>query len=225
MPDRLCPSAGLNQIIPLDNNNIILTKVSDTHWNTPVMSNFNCNYVHIFTNKYYNIHVQTYDAQLIGAANIIKQHLTKTPCSAAIDTTLHMGSWFPQEYPNHITLCTDRHQKRELGTLGTFWEFTTKSKDKDPISLYHLCIQVRSFKKNSDQQEKSFNRITASSSDMLQLLETFYKACLTSSSSMLKQFQAMRLHPWLKPTSFRHCSFKNKFRVKSGNACISAKWG
>ena len=92
VPDRLCLSAGLKQIIPLDHSNITLTKVSDTHWKTPAMSTFNCNYGHIFTKKYYNIHVKTYDAQLIGAANIIKQHLTKTPCSAAIDTTLHMGS-------------------------------------------------------------------------------------------------------------------------------------
>ena len=52
--------------------------------------------------KYYNFHVQTCKAQLVGAANVIKQHLTKTPCSATIDTTLHMSSCIAQENPNQL---------------------------------------------------------------------------------------------------------------------------
>ena len=46
--------------------------------------------------------MRTYKARLVGAANVIEQHLTKTPCSATIDTTLHMGSCILQENLNHI---------------------------------------------------------------------------------------------------------------------------
>ena len=46
--------------------------------------------------------MRTYKARLVGAANVIEQHLTKTPCSATIDTTLHMGSCTRQENLNHI---------------------------------------------------------------------------------------------------------------------------
>ena len=47
----------------------------------------------------------TYKAQLVGAANVIEQHLTKTPRYTAIDTTLHMDSCISQENPNHIIVC------------------------------------------------------------------------------------------------------------------------
>lgn len=66
------------------------------------MLTYNCSCSKRVINKYYNFHVQTYDAELVGAANIIKQHLTQAPCSAAIGTTLRMGSCILQEYPNHI---------------------------------------------------------------------------------------------------------------------------
>ena len=63
--------------------------------------------------------MQTYKAQLVGAANVIEQHLTTTPCSATIDTTLHMGSCIPQENPNHIIVWRDLHHNRqEMNTLG-----------------------------------------------------------------------------------------------------------
>ena len=71
------------------------------HWKIPVTTTYDCSYSQMIVMKYYNFHVRTYKAQLVGAA-IIEQHLTKTPCSATIDTTLHMGSCILQENPNHI---------------------------------------------------------------------------------------------------------------------------
>ena len=66
-----------------------------------------------------HFHLRTYKAQLMGAANVIEQHLTKTPCSATIDTNLQMGSCIPQENPNHIIAWKDHHHKRqEMNTLG-----------------------------------------------------------------------------------------------------------
>ena len=63
--------------------------------------------------------MQTYKAQLVGAAKVIEQHLTSTPCSATIDITLRMGSCIPQENPNHIIVCRDPHHNRqEMNTLG-----------------------------------------------------------------------------------------------------------
>ena len=63
--------------------------------------------------------MQTYKAQLVGAANVIEQHLTSTPCSATIDITLRMGSCIPQENLNHIIVCRDPHHNRqEMNTLG-----------------------------------------------------------------------------------------------------------
>ena len=95
VPGQLSLQAGLNHTIPLDGNNRSFTKVSNTHYKIPVMPTYDCKYDQIVTTKYYNIHVQTYHSPLIGAASIIKQHLRKTPCSVAIDTTLHIGSCIP----------------------------------------------------------------------------------------------------------------------------------
>lgn len=100
------------------------------------MSTFNCNYGHIFTKKYYNIHVKTYDAQLIGAANIIKQHLTKTLCYAAIDTTLHVGYCILQDYPNHIAWIDPQHKQHEMNTLGVY----ENQRQRNPKSSYRLCV-------------------------------------------------------------------------------------
>ena len=88
MPGQLSLQAGLNHTIPLDGNNRSFTKVSNTHYKIPVMPTYDCKYDQIVTTKYYNIHVQTYHSPLIGAASIIKQHLRKTPCSVATDTTI-----------------------------------------------------------------------------------------------------------------------------------------
>ena len=55
----------------------------------------------------------------MGAANVIEQHLIKTPCSATIDVNLHMGSCISQENPNHIIMWRDHHHKRqEMNSLG-----------------------------------------------------------------------------------------------------------
>ena len=62
--------------------------------------------------------MKNYKTQLAGAANVIKQHLTKTACSARIDTTLHMGSCIPQENPNNVIVWRDpRHKYQEINTL------------------------------------------------------------------------------------------------------------
>ena len=64
-----------------DNKN--LTKVDLTHWKIPVAPPYGCSL----------------------QPDVIKQHLTKTPCSATIDTTLHMVSCiFHEKFP-FILLC------------------------------------------------------------------------------------------------------------------------
>ena len=88
------------------------------HWKIPVTPTYDCSYSQMIVNKYYNFHVRTYKAQLVVAA-IIEQHLTKTPCSATIDTTLHMGSCIPQENPNHIIVWRDpQHKRQKMNNLG-----------------------------------------------------------------------------------------------------------
>ena len=68
---------------------------------------------------YHNFHVRTYKAQLFGAAKVIEQHLTNTPCSAAINTTLNMGSCVPRENLKHIIVWWDpQHNLQEMNTLG-----------------------------------------------------------------------------------------------------------
>ena len=68
---------------------------------------------------YHNFHLCTYKSQLVGAANVIEQHLTNTPCSAAIETTLNMSSCIPQENPKHIIVWKDpQHNRQEMNTLG-----------------------------------------------------------------------------------------------------------
>ena len=67
---------------------------------------------------YLIFHVQTYKAQLVGAANVIEQHLTNTPYSAVKDTTLNMSSCTPQENPKYIIVRSDLHyQCQEINTL------------------------------------------------------------------------------------------------------------
>ena len=62
--------------------------------------------------------MRTYKTQLVRAANVIDQHVTKTACSATIDTTLHMASCIPQENPNHVIVWRDPYHKRqEMNTL------------------------------------------------------------------------------------------------------------
>ena len=68
---------------------------------------------------YHNFHLRTYKSQLVGAANVIEQHLTNTPCSATMETTLNMGSCILQENPKHIIVWKDpQHNRQEMNTLG-----------------------------------------------------------------------------------------------------------
>ena len=94
-----CLQAALNHSVTIGCHNKTLTKVTDNHWKIPVSPTYDCMTV---VNTYHNFHVRTYKAQLVGAANIIEQHLTNTSCSATIDTTFNMDSYIPQENPNHI---------------------------------------------------------------------------------------------------------------------------
>ena len=68
---------------------------------------------------YHNFHVHTYKAQLLGAAKVIEQHLSNTPSSAAINTTLNTGSCIPRENLKHIIVWRDpQHNLQEMNTLG-----------------------------------------------------------------------------------------------------------
>ena len=61
----------------------------------------------------------TYKAQLVGAVNVIEQHLTNAPCSATINNTLNMGSCIPQENLNYIIVWRDPHRKhQEMDNFG-----------------------------------------------------------------------------------------------------------
>ena len=102
LPGRSCLQAGLNYTVPIGRDNKTLTKVTVNHWKIPVSLTCDCSYSKTIVNKYYNFHVSVYKAQLVGAANVIEQHLTNAPCSATIDTALNIGSYIPQENPNHI---------------------------------------------------------------------------------------------------------------------------
>ena len=119
LPGGLCLQAAFNHTVPIGCDNKTLTLVNINYWNIHVTLTYDCSYSQTIVNKYYHFHVRTYKAQLVGAANVIEQHLTKTPCSPTIDTSLHMGSYIPQENPNHIIVWRCPHHKRqEMNTLG-----------------------------------------------------------------------------------------------------------
>ena len=102
MPGRSFLQAGLNHTVPISRHNKTLTKVTDKHWKIPVSPTYDCSFSVTIVNTYHNFHVRIYKAQQVGAPNVIEQHLTNTPCSATIDTTLNMGSCIPQENPDYI---------------------------------------------------------------------------------------------------------------------------
>ena len=118
LPDRSCLQPGLNLAVPIGRTNKTLIKVTNNHWKIPVSPTYDCSFSMTIVNTHHNFHVQTCKAQLVGAANVIEQHLTNTSCSFTIDTTLNMGSSIPQENPNHIILWRDPHYKQEeMNTL------------------------------------------------------------------------------------------------------------
>ena len=114
-----CLQAGINDTVPMGRHNKTLTKVTDNHWKIPVSPTYDCSFSKTIVNTYHNFHVRTYKAQLVGAANVIEQHLTTTPCSATIDATLNIGSCIHQENPKHIIVWREPHHKcQEMNTLG-----------------------------------------------------------------------------------------------------------
>ena len=88
--------------MPIGRSNIILTDVNTNHWKIPVTPTYDCSNTAMTFRKNHNFNVQTYNAQLVGAATVIEQHLTKTPCPATMDTNLYMGLCIPQENPSHL---------------------------------------------------------------------------------------------------------------------------
>ena len=118
LPGHSCLQAAINHTVPIGHHNKTLTKVSNNHWKIPVIPTYDRSFSKPIVNTYHNFHVRTYKAQLVGAANVIEQHLTSTPCSATIDITLRMGSCIPQENPNYIIVWQDPHHNRqEMNTL------------------------------------------------------------------------------------------------------------
>ena len=115
-------------------------------------------------NTYNNFHVQIYKAQLIGAANVIEQHLTlsNTPCPAAIDTTLNLDSCIPHKNSNHILVWRDpQHKHQERNTLGIH-----------EIKQQRLYILIPSLHISAAIQEECGSTWY---SDMWMSLKNFYK--------------------------------------------------
>ena len=92
LPGRFCPQAALTHTVAIGRHNKTLTRVTDNQREIPVSLSYDCTFTMTIVKTYHNFHVRTYKAQLVGAANVIEQHLANTPCSAAIDTTLKVGS-------------------------------------------------------------------------------------------------------------------------------------
>ena len=119
LPGLFCLQAALTHTVPCGRQEKTLTKLTDNQWKIPVSPTYDCIFSMTVVRTYHNFHVHTYKAQLVGAANIIEQYLTNTSSSAAIDTTLNMGSCIPQENPKHIIVCRDlQHNRQEMNTLG-----------------------------------------------------------------------------------------------------------
>ena len=116
---RFCLQAALTHTVPIGRHSKALTRVTDNHWVIPVSPSYDCTFTMTNVKTYHNLHVRTYKAQIVGANNVIEKHLINNPCSAAIDTTLNMGSCIPQEPPKHIILWKDpQHHRQEMNILG-----------------------------------------------------------------------------------------------------------
>ena len=93
--------------------------VTDNHWKIPVSPFYDCTFTMTIGKTYHNSHLRTYKSQVVGAANVIEQHLTNRHCSAAIETILNMGPCIPQENPKHIIVWkAPQHNRQEMNTLG-----------------------------------------------------------------------------------------------------------
>ena len=106
LPGYFCLQAALAHTVSIGHHSNTLTRVTDNHWKISVSPSYDCTFSTTIVRTYHNFHVRTYKAQLVGAVNVIEQHLTNTPYSAAINTTLNMGSCIPQENPKHIIVET-----------------------------------------------------------------------------------------------------------------------
>ena len=119
LPGCSCLQAAINHTVPIGCYNRTLTKVTDNYWEIPASPTYDCSFGQTTVKTYHSFHVRTYKAQLVGGANVIEQHLTTTPCSATINTTLHMGSCILQENFNNIIVWRDpHHNRKEMNTLG-----------------------------------------------------------------------------------------------------------
>ena len=157
LPGRSCLQAGLNHTVPIGCHNKTLTNVTDNHWKIPVSLTYDCSFSMTIVNTYHNFHMRTCNAQLVGAANVIGQHLTNTPCSATIDTTLNIGSCILQETSNHIIVRGNPHHKRqEMNTLGIH-----ESKQRGCIFSYPPYTLAEPFKRNLDPRGEFVNWIMA----------------------------------------------------------------
>ena len=155
LPGRPCLQVAINDTVPIGRYNKTLMKVSYKHWKIPASPTYDCSFGKTIVNTYYNFHARTYKAQLVRAASVIEQHLTTTPCSATIDTTLHIGSCIPQENPNHIIVWKNPHHNRqEMNTLRNSRDATTGAIH---TSLYPLYTLVEPFKRNSGAQGEFFD--------------------------------------------------------------------
>ena len=141
VPGRSCLQAAINHAVPIGRYNRNLTKVFDNHWKIPPSPTYDCSFGKTIVNTYHNFHVRTYKAQLVGAANVIEQHLTTTSCSATIDTTLHMGSCIPpgKSQPHY---CVERPSSQPPGNEYTLYT------NRGHTSWYPPYTLVEPFKRN-----------------------------------------------------------------------------
>ena len=118
LPGHSCLQAELTHTVPIGRHSKTLTKVPDNDWKIPVSPIYNCTFSMTVVKAYHIFHAQTYKAQLVGAPNVIEQHLANTTCSAVNDTTLKMSSCSPQQNPKYIIVRSDpHHQCQEINTL------------------------------------------------------------------------------------------------------------
>ena len=214
LPGRFCLQAALTHTVPIGRHNKTLIRVTDNHWKISVSPSYDCTFTMTIVKTYHNFHVRTYKAQLVGAANVIEQHLTNTPCSATSDTTLHIGSCIPQENPKHIIVWNNpQHNRQEMNTLRVH-----KIKQRGTyilISSLHVggAIQQKSRPTRGivqlDYGLVMWKSLRTSSMGYLTLPDT------------LRQSPMMLLCPCLKSTLCRHCFSKNKPWLVNGSVCAS----
>ena len=163
LPGCSCLQAGLNHSVSIGRKNKTLNKVTNNHWEVSLNPTYDCSHSKTTVNKYYNFHVRTYKAQLVGATNIIEQNLTNTPCSATIDNTTidnnaaidNMGSHIPQGSRNHIIVWRDPHHKHQWIPSNKMPSGCAKLNSRGLIFSYTPYPLVEPFKRNLGPQGNS----------------------------------------------------------------------